>query len=552
MKIAYLLLTCLLIPESLLSPSFNMSFKIKYDKSQHGFNLLVNKKHKLDRRLRNLIRNRSRKLIDFVFHSHDKNIKQIERLLEKRAYLTKNKDKQDKIDNLKEEIRGRSDKLKSDVSKQLSKSNRQAAGLFAEMKNNLLEKLQSMGAKAILSGKESDIIQTVKQKYKNQYTKIKNGILSAEDKIDNVLPGFKTKMNKEIVGLTKKDSIKHKKKKKRKKKQKKLKKKKVDEAEIEILTDEVKKVDKQLKRKLKRLNGKEIKSNLNFILNKTNSNIDEYMKGFRHHFKHGSGRSLKQFTKERFTRKLMVSKPVWLIDLKKVKEKQKHDLALYKNKMIRKLIDTINNKQWEIVNKDGKRFGFVKQMDLYLPMDELGNVDKKIIDNITNSLSNKITDNKRKLNESFTSVSPVMNNKPVNTAPQPQDQNNDISNETKDLNNPINAQTDPDLNKRKLLDMGGMAGGMAGGAMAGIALGAANAFRKKSEVDAKTKRLDDTIKVMQARSITELKGQDKLHLLKLMLKTDYSHLRAITQQIVFRLDAKYDDLFKLLSEQQIY
>lgn len=558
MKVTSLLLLLFSLMELSNADGLNMSFNVKYDKNSHNYNLLINQKAKTNRRLNKLVADKARSLVNFAFKNHDRKIRRILKLLDQKAILTKDPKKQKKIDTLKERVTKVNNNQKEKAAKKIMKVDRKAASLFSDMKQEVMDKIKSFNTADMLKNKENEIIQNIENKYKAQYNMIRGGITNVENNLDYFVPGIKDTIESKINSLEGKPANKatpkkHKKHKKHKKKKKKKRNKKAKGDDI-ILKKEVKKVDKKIKRHLKKLSSQEIKNNLDFILKKSQSNIDDFEKGFKRRFKHGYGRSLILMSKKQFVDHIFTKNPVWLPNNKDFKQRRRATLINYKKNLIRKLIDSVKKQQWQLITKEGKKFAYIKKMNLYLPADEQGKVDQKMVANLISTLTAKMNDKRRKLvliNKTPSTKDQQKEEKPkVNLIDRKKEAEKDDERDSHEEDDKTN------LKKRDLISMpsmpgGDMMGGLAGGAMVGVALGAANAFRKKAENKAKGERMVRTILFVQKSDHMEHEAQRKLYELKNSLRTDYSHLRAIGKGIVFSLDSKYDDLFGLLSEQQI-
>lgn len=510
------------------SSPVKMTFGVAYDKNAKHYNLMVNQKPqhpKQPPRLLKKVRSVATAEAKLAFKHNDKKIKRLLKLLEKRAYITVDPSDQNSIDKLKETIQDINTKAKTEVIDSFDRANRDAIVLFDKMKKDLRRRMKRINVSGVLKKQRKSLLDAVKRHYRKQIKTIGGGVSEAKGKIDSLLPKLKKEVVKRITKLQKKES------RKRKKQDKAVK------DNYFVLSQEKKKVDKKIRKNLDNIKPETVKKNLDFILQKEENNINEFVNGFESKFNQKEERSLILQDRKRLLNSLIGHKPVWLLSpgdfgVKQTKPKNT-------SRTVRKLIDQIKNKNFPLIVKDGKRYAYLKDLDLYLQTNDNGQPNELILSSLLSSLQSKLQSPNNPIDFSF-----IQNQAVKNLASQ-------------------NEESFQQPGKKRSLMMaalggaavggavGGGGGGALGGAAAGAAAGAMKAVAEKKEVFDKTMKLMTNVEVMQVKERIEMKGQHSLFLVKVRMLTNFAYLKSVAKMVLFRLDKKYEDLFKLMSDQEI-
>lgn len=554
MKTVSVIFLLFLLPCIYKQDPFKMLFDVEYDKSAKKYNLVINKKKKIEDKTKTIIERKTNETSDLIINKYRELANKLKRALSNRKNVTKSSDMQFLLEKLNDKVSTAIDKsnnrTKMGISRAYDKANqmyRKMVDRFAksgdEFKNNSANKQKRI---------TKEIVKKVEKDYRNQ-SKVLQRELSVIKRSLHIRWNRITKaVTKTLTKLKKKDnSLKNRKKSGKNMKdnlkfvETKTYDKKIDKYARELETNHLSYTITGL------INAQKIATK-NFIslLNKSVNNITDgdkddplAMVGLE-----SSPRVLESMSK------LIKLTPPWLAYNKPIKlpDKSKNELFKYKKSMIKETIDDLKAKKWTIIKRHRKRYAYFRRLNLYVPVNKHSSVNSSVIKGLISKLEN----NYRRLENK--SAKPDKN-KPGETKAfesrviQTQENNSSINtlantNETSPSISQDNSKN-PRPQRKNLLEV---LGGAATGGVMGIAGGLMKGSADNDKLKIEKETLEKDISRNQMRFDSEQDNFRKLFNARVQLKQAVNAVHSVTKMLCIRLDAKRDDLNILLIEQEIY
>lgn len=556
MKIEIIILLLILFQSIYSSSVLKMVFNVEYDKSAHKYNLVINKKTKADEKLKKLIDKKKHHTYSLMVSKYNKIGRQLKRALSKRKGLTTSKKIQNILENLNQKINSTllksNDQAKLDINKSYDS--------VQDMYNNSTEQFNgSCEEFKHKSANEQDTMRTaiVKQlgnDYNKQNNALQRKLLAIKNSLHNVYQKISKQVHTILVRIKKKEQPIN---------ARRLVNNNNNDA---LRIAELKAYDNKIDRYSRELGSIHLLKRLKGLFNIQNSNTKRFLSSI----KKVATISDNSYSNDPLTlvglkgnprvlsalSKLVKLTPPWLsyTTPHKITDKSKSDVAKYKKAMIKQTIKDIKSHKWTIVNKNNKKYAYIRRLDLYVPTDKKSHVNDELI----NSLVLKLKNNYAKLG----------NKKGKNTSIQDEKSQSDGNNDRKQMNKQKkqilnkaigNSTSKYDLpapkmkfksKKRKLFVGTAIVAGTMG--VAGMAAGAMGGMDESEKIRRAIMDTEDLLNTQGINDRFENNNFNKLFMAKVRLKRAVHYILSLNKQFIIRLDAKRDDLMHLTSEQEIY
>lgn len=524
MKIKSLVLALFLSANILCAEGLKMQFNVEYDKSAKKYNLVINKKSKADEKTQKLIAQKSRRAFKLLFNKYNKYGRKLVNILNERRKLTKSSKSQEAIDSLSQSIRSVLVKTKDQSKSSVNRAYLQVYSLYEKMKQSFDEDIDGIEHKSANQQKKvkSRVLRQLKHSYKKQNKMIQRKLLS----VKNTLYKTWKKIGERVA--SKCDKIKEEERKKGGRK--------LDDSTQMNKNAELKAFDNKINIYSKELESTSLLGRMGKFFDIQNLNTQKFTASFKKVPDHldendqsdplalvgltGDSRTLKLVSK------LVKLSPPWLSldESTHAIQTPKGRSLKYRKSVIRKTIQDIKSQHWHIIVKNGKKYAYIRRLNLYVPTNKMSKVDPNLIDSLIGKLQGNFNDLSHKKHRSSKT-----------TLQKPNDA----------LEKKVKIK-----HKRKLFAETAMAAGIGGAA--GMASGLFKGFDAGQKMDRDIMNTEELLESQKIKEEHERDNFNKLFLAKTRFKRAVHYILALNKQITIRLDAKRDDLMQLLSEQEVY
>ena len=548
-----MLLIFVLLPSLLAPKPLKMNFDVEYDKTAHRYNLVINKRTATDRKMRRMVDKKSRATFGQIVGRYNRLARRLRRAIVKRKGLTDSPKLKNELEGLAQKVESTALRSKERARLQVSKAYEQSFKLYNGMVGRFTTnydkfKTASTSEQERLKAKTTALLESG---YRKQSTALQRKLRATRDSLRRSWVRANRRIKKAMRRLERGE---------KKGKGRELNNTadgRLERLERQAYDKRIAKYGKQLSSAHTMNRGKGVLSGqkartLQFISSIRKIAADQEssdtkdplaMIGLK-----GNPRVLETMAK------LVHLAPPWLSYSKRVRvvSKSKARMLQYKKALIARTIKDLQDKHWSVVKKKGKRFAFIKQLDLYLPANNKAEVDQGVIDNLVRKLRKNYS---RLLKAKSKSKGQTKTKRNLHGSKDKGQKQRSLGvttdeAETKDQEAEKSAdQGKPPIIKRKARRAS--LGAAAGGAAAGAAAGAAKGMEEKEKLRKQILDVEDKLSHQEIKDKVENDNFHRLFMVKIRLKRAVNHVQSIDRQFMIRLDAKREDLEQLLIEQEI-